>query len=515
MQFLDGEGLGSLIQLIKNAISSAVSNYKPKQIAVSDPSANGTSTTFIATAEQDEDGKITIKKMSVPTVAASSNGSGGNAGMMTAAQAEKLAGISAGAQVNSITGVKGDSETNYRTGNVNITKANIGLGNVTDDAQVKRSEMGAANGVATLDANGKVPASQLHSYATLDENGKVPANQLPSYVDDIVELNRGMSTSAPTAGNAEGMTYFNIADNKIYRHNGTSYVFLEDPTSSKIYADTSSGGSSSKIYRWGGSSMIEISTSAPGTGNLTISKNGTTLGSFNANATSDETIDITVPTVSSNVHTGELLVWGGNNTVEGADVAPEDLAPKTHTHGNITNDGKLQTNDVTIADGDKLVVTDSSDGGKIARTSVTFDGSTTSKALTQKGTFETFLKSHQTVKQDGISGATVNRYASCSTAAGTAAKAANVTSGTPTLETGLHVFVKFTNANTAASPTLNINSTGAKAITYDGSVITTDTEKLSLVKGLCEFVYDGTNWNLINKVCPLSQQDISEIWAAN
>lgn len=505
MQFLDGEGLGSLIKLIKNAISSAVSNYKPIQDRVDDPTEDGTtSTTFIATASQDTEGKMTLTKKRVPTVKASTNGSGGNAGMMTAAQAEKLAGIATGAQVNTVTSVAG------KTGAVTLTSSDVGLGNVTNHAQVKSSEKGAANGVATLDANGKVPASQL-----------------PSYVDDIVELNRGMASSAPTAGNAEGMMYFNITDNKIYRHNGTSYVFFEDPTSSKIYADTSSGDSASKIYRWGGTSMIEISTSAPGTGILTISKNSTTLGTFNANATSNTTIDIEVPTktsdltndsgflVSSNVHTGELLVWGGNGTVEGANYAPSDFAPNVHSHGNITSGGNLQTNDITIASGDKLVVTDGSDSNKVARTSATFDGSTTSKALTQKGTFETFLQSHQTIKQDGITGATVNRYASCSTAAGTAAKAANVTSGTPTLETGLHVFVKFSNANTAASPTLNINSTGAKAITYDGSVITTDTEKLSLVKGLCEFVYDGTNWNLINKVCPLSQQDISEIWAAN
>ena len=53
----------------------------------------------------------------------------------------------------------------------NVTKAQIGLSNVTNDAQVKRSEMGVSNGVATLDSQGKVPASQL-----------------PSYVDDVIEL---------------------------------------------------------------------------------------------------------------------------------------------------------------------------------------------------------------------------------------------------------------------------------------------------------------------------------------
>ena len=48
-----------------------------------------------------------------------------------------------------------------RTGDITLTKADVGLGNVTNDAQVKRSEMGVASGVATLDADGKVPAAQL------------------------------------------------------------------------------------------------------------------------------------------------------------------------------------------------------------------------------------------------------------------------------------------------------------------------------------------------------------------
>jgi hypothetical protein len=63
-------------------------------------------------------------------------------------------------------------------------------------------------------------------------------------------------------------------------------------------------------------------------------------------------------------------------------------AASSHTHGNIQNGGTLQTTDVTIANGDKLVVTDSSDSNKIARASVSFDGSTTGTLLSKKGTWE-------------------------------------------------------------------------------------------------------------------------------
>lgn len=68
---------------------------------------------------------------------------------------EKLNGIEVGAQKNTVTSVAG------KTGAVTLTKNDVGLGNVTNDAQVKRSEMGKANGVATLDANGRLTASQM------------------------------------------------------------------------------------------------------------------------------------------------------------------------------------------------------------------------------------------------------------------------------------------------------------------------------------------------------------------
>ena len=67
---------------------------------------------------------------------------------------------------------------------------------------------------------------------------------------------------------------------------------------------------------------------------------------------------------------------------------PTSMTPSSHTHGNIQNGGALQTTDVSIASGDKLVVTDSSDSDKVARTSLSFDGSTTGKYLSKKGTFE-------------------------------------------------------------------------------------------------------------------------------
>lgn len=71
----------------------AAGNYKTQQAAVTDPTAAGNAVEFIATISQDSNGVITPTKSTIPTVTASSGGTGGNAGLMTAAQAELLAGI--------------------------------------------------------------------------------------------------------------------------------------------------------------------------------------------------------------------------------------------------------------------------------------------------------------------------------------------------------------------------------------------------------------------------------------
>ena len=125
--------------------------------------------------------------------------------------------------------------------------------------------------------------------------------------------------------------------------------------------------------------------------------------------------------------------------------------------------------------------------------SKTFNGST---AQTVTAGDLGALTSHQTIKQDGITGATVNRFGTCSTVASTAAKTVSITNGTFSLEAGARVSVKFSNANTANTPTLNVANKGAKNIFHKGAKITTGENK-ALLAGVCDFIYDGTQWHLI------------------
>lgn len=69
---------------------------------------------------------------------------------------------------------------------------------------IDRSEIGQANGVAGLDASGKVPTSQL-----------------PSYVDDVVEYEN--EEAFPEEGEA-GKIYVATDTNKTYRWSGSQYV---------------------------------------------------------------------------------------------------------------------------------------------------------------------------------------------------------------------------------------------------------------------------------------------------
>lgn len=70
-------------------------------------------------------------------------------------------------------------------------------------------------------------------------------------------------------------------------------------------------------------------------------------------------------------------------TYDGSAAITIDVARSVHTHGHITNSGKIVVNR-PIKDGDKIVITDSDN--YILRSSVAFDGTTTTKALTPAGT---------------------------------------------------------------------------------------------------------------------------------
>ena len=107
-----------------------------------------------------------------------------------------------------------------------VTSAQVGLGNLTNDAQVKRSEMGKAGGVATLDSGGKVPASQL-----------------PSFVDDVLEY--ASKSAFPATGEA-GKIYVAMDTNLTWRWSGTAYVEISKSLALGETASTAYAGDRGK-----------------------------------------------------------------------------------------------------------------------------------------------------------------------------------------------------------------------------------------------------------------------------
>lgn len=75
------------------------------------------------------------------------------------------------------------------------------------------------------------------------------------------------------------------------------------------------------------------------------------------------------------------------NVGQATTVARSDHVHKKPVYGNITTAGAITAASVTIANGDKLVIADSSNSSKLYTASITFDGSTETKFLSQKGTW--------------------------------------------------------------------------------------------------------------------------------
>ena len=106
------------------------------------------------------------------------------------------------------------------------------------DATASSGGLMSATDKANIDnfaANFKNKLSIANGIATLDSNGRVPSTQLPSYVDDIIE----------------GYLY----NNTLYEEDTYTTEIIGE--TGKIYVDLSTN----KTYRWGGSNYIEISES--------------------------------------------------------------------------------------------------------------------------------------------------------------------------------------------------------------------------------------------------------------
>lgn len=151
-------------------------------------------------------------------------------------------------------------------------------------------ESGSANFASYDNTTGEltIKGGQANGLATLDASGLVPASQLPSYVDDVIEL-VAVTDTAPSTGDA-GDKYFNTSTGKIMTYEGGAWGSAADPEKDKIYVNLAND----MAYRWSGSAMVQIGADKLKGVAETITGDGTTT-SFAVNhnlGTRDVTVEI-------------------------------------------------------------------------------------------------------------------------------------------------------------------------------------------------------------------------------
>lgn len=150
--------------------------------------------------------------------------------------------------------------------------------------RIAASEKGAVNGVATLDAAGKVPAAQL-----------------PSYVDDVKEFEN--KAAFPETGEADKI-YVDIDTGSIYRWSGTQYIQINASVAS---ADTAVKlATARKIAGVAFDGTADISIPAGNVGAFTKEETNTTFLS-KADAKTTYVAKVTGKDLSDNNFTTELL----------------------------------------------------------------------------------------------------------------------------------------------------------------------------------------------------------------
>ena len=117
------------------------------------------------------------------------------------------------------------------------------------------------------------------------------------------------------------------------------------------------------------------------------------------------------------------------------------------------------------------------------------------------------LSSAQTIDGVAFDGSSnIIHYGTCSTAAATAAKVVQCDGFK--LVTGARIAVKFSHSNTAASPTLNVNGTGAKRLCKYGTSYVGNVGNDWHDDEVVEFVYDGTQYQMVGTKLTVSYQDV-------
>jgi hypothetical protein len=315
---------------------------------------------------------------------------------------------------------------------------------------------------------------------------------------------QNLTTSAKTGAItlAEGAT--KQVDSSI--SSGSASTNLPTTAAVASYVDEQIGNVNSTISTHTGDTTVHIT-----------SDERTKWNAAEANQNAFSNVVVGSTTVAADSKTDTLTLVAGNNVTITPDATNDKITiASTNTtysagsgltfsgtqinHSNSVNAGTAKGDDSkTLSFGDtfKIPSVTYDEQGHIttsSTTTMTMPAAPTS--VTGNSGSATKLETSRTIDGMNFNGtANIHHFSECSTAAATAAKV--VTLSGFVLASGARITIKFTVTNTAASPTLNVNGTGAKSIMYRGAAISAGYLAANRVY---EFIYDGTNWELIGDI---------------
>ena len=270
---------------------------------------------------------------------------------------------------DTITGVKGNKETTYRTGNVNLTPADIGA--LPDDTEIPvvPTNIGAFEN----DAGDLTQHQSLTDYPKKTELANVATSG--DYTDLI---------NTPTIPSTEGLATETYVQNKIAEVvnsapgtldtlNELAQALGNDPNFATTMATElgkkANTANLATVATSGSYNDLADTPTIPSVGNgtLTIQKNGTLAGTFTANATTDKTINIIVPTkvseLTDDVVKGKYLPLAGGTMTGNININNKTITNlKTPTADTEAANKKYVDDQIAANSSSTTIITWSDDG---------------------------------------------------------------------------------------------------------------------------------------------------------